>query len=69
MCSEPFRQTCSELKTLQAALFRSINFPDDGQIHHISNVEGLRILVWNFDVFTPCSQASEDDFAFVDTLD
>ena len=56
-------------KSLLAALPKSINFPENGQIHHISNVEGLRVLVWNFDVFTPCSQASEDDFSFVDTLD
>ena len=56
-------------KSLQAALPTSINSLDNGQIVHISNVEGLRILVWNFDVFTRCSQASEDDFAFVDASD
>ena len=45
----------------------SIMLPEEGDIHHLVTVEGVKVLVWNFTQFTPCSSASANDFIFVNT--
>ena len=44
-----------------------IELPEEGDLHHLVTVEGVKVLVWNFTQFTRCSSASINDFILVNT--
>lgn len=52
---------------LQKVLSSAIALPDEGVIHHLATIEGVKVLVWKFTEFTPCSSASENNFKLVST--
>lgn len=52
---------------LQKVLSCSIALPDEGVIHHLTTIEGVKVFVWDFTKFTPCSSASDNDFKMVNT--
>ena len=37
---------------LQDVLSGVIDLPDNGELHEITTIEGLRVLVWNFEKYT-----------------
>ena len=54
-------------KCLHDILSDLINLPDNGTIDYVTTIEGLTVLVWDFDDFTMCSNVTEGDFSFVGT--
>lgn len=55
----------SLLQTLHA-MESFTTLPDDGgEILKFTKIEGIHVLVWNFDEFTPCSSAEEKHFSSV----
>lgn len=56
-----------DIDALQKVLSRSIALPDEGVVHHMATIESVKVFVWNFTEFTPCSSASENNFKLVCT--
>ena len=54
-----------DIGCLEEVLTDMIDFPDNGELHEITTIDGLKVLVWNFDDYTACSSASKKDFSFV----
>lgn len=55
--------------TLQEALNAIIKLPDDGKLHHKCTTEGVMVLIWDFEDFTPCSSVLKQNFKLVKTRD
>ena len=40
----------------------------EGWIHPLCVIDNIRVLIWDFEEFTPCRNASASDFSFIDEL-
>ena len=54
-----------DLKSLEEALNEIIRLPPDGKLHHFTNIDGIIVLIWDFESITRCSSASRQHFTFV----
>ena len=50
-----------DMTAVKEALSDFINFPD-GKLDEIGRIGNLSVLMWNFDDYTRCSDATKDDF-------
>lgn len=50
-------------------LKRSIELPENGRLQHLTTIDNLQDLVWNFSSFTKCSDASVHHFCYVRDAD
>ena len=57
-----------DLGLLKEVLESQLGTLPEGWIRQLCEVDNIRVLIWDFKEFTPCSDASESDFSFIDEL-
>lgn len=55
------------IKDIVDVLNQHIALPDNGKMDFVATIEGVKVFVWNYAQWTPCSSASLENFPYVRT--
>jgi len=54
-------------KDIEDVLNQLIALPDNGKMHFVATIKGVKVFTWDYAKWTACSSASIENFQYVDT--